>query len=104
MDEQAPRIDLTDSGTQDSYRGSAWATLDENFFRLVHDAFSHEFCFGAAVLLASNDDTVIELPRPRTEAAPLSHAETIERLNAEIDAELALRRAMRRHPSNRRRF
>ena len=102
MDEQPRHIDLTE--TADSGRGSAWAELDETFFRLVQDVFPHQWSFGATVLLASNDEPVIELPRQRTEPAPISHEATLERLNAEIDRELELRRAMRRHPSNRRRF
>jgi hypothetical protein len=102
MDEQQRHIDLTELADAD--RGSAWAELDETFFRVVHDVFPHQFCFGATVLLASNDELVIELPRQRTEPARLSHEATLERLNAEIDRELELRRAMRRHPSNRRRF
>jgi hypothetical protein len=103
MDEQARHIDLTDTALN-ADRGSAWAELDETFFRAVQDVFPHEFCFGAAVLLASNDEPVIDLPRPRSEPDVLSHAEKLERLNEEIDRELELRRAMRRHPSNRRRF
>ena len=96
MDEQARRIDLTTAS------GSAWAELDETFFRIVQDAFTHDFCFGATAMLASNDEPAIELPVQRTESDRLSHQETLERLNQEIDRELELRRAMRRHPSRRR--
>ncbi len=104
MDEQPRRIDLTaDShSAADGGRGSAWAELDEAFFRAVQDVFPAEFCFGATVLLASNDEPVIELPQQRTESDVPSHAERLERLNAEIDRELEIRRAMRRHPSRRR--
>ena len=87
MDEQARHIDLTDAAVN-ADRGSAWAELDETFFRAVQDVFPHEFCFGAAVLLASNDEPVIDLPRPRSERDVLSHAEKLERLNEEIDREL----------------
>ncbi len=106
MDEQA-RIDLTTAAseaTPAAGRGSAWAELDDTFFRIVQDSFPRQFCFGATVLLASNDEPVIELPEQRTANVPLSHQDTLDRLNAEIDRELELRRAMRRHPSNRRRF
>ncbi|HEX4018148.1 MAG TPA: hypothetical protein VHX15_15545 [Frankiaceae bacterium] len=97
-----------------SLDGSAWAELDETFFRIVADLFPHSFCSGASALLASNDedadqgiaaatleeapDTVIVIPEAR-----LSHSETLELINNEIDRELAMRRAaMRRHPSRRR--
>jgi hypothetical protein len=86
--------------------GSAWAELDETFFRIVADVFPHIFCAGASALLASNDsdatqdatDVVIVVPEAR-----LSHEDTLELINREIDRELEERRAaMRRHPSRRR--
>jgi hypothetical protein len=82
--------------------GSAWAELDETFFRVVQDAFSHDFCEGAGVLLGLNDDdspdVTIVIPPAR-----LSHEAVLEQLNQEIDRELELRReTMRRHPSRRR--
>ena len=94
-----------------SASGSAWAELDETFFRVVADTFPHSFCAGASALLASNDDdrgepgetaddadSVIEIPEAR-----LSHEDRLELINQEIDRELELRRAaMRRHPSRRR--
>ncbi len=104
MDEQ-PRPENTSS----SASGSAWAELDETFFRIVADVFPHSFCAGASALLASNDvdapedtpdsapDRVIEIPDAR-----LSHETALETINQEIERELALRRAMRRHPSRRR--
>jgi hypothetical protein len=106
MDEQ-PRPESTPT----SASGSAWAELDETFFRIVADVFPHSFCAGASALLASNDEdvpgpedtahdapVVIEIPEAR-----LSHEDTLELINQEIDRELALRRAaMRRHPSRRR--
>jgi hypothetical protein len=113
MDEHERHIDLTDAAlaaahdatdATDRDRGSAWAELDETFFNIVNDVFPRQFCFGATVLLASNDELVVELPRQRTDSPRLSHEATLERLNDEIDRELELRRAMRRHPSNRRRF
>jgi hypothetical protein len=87
-----------DSGAQHEvpeFCGSAWAVLDESFFRLTQDIFSHTFCRGASTLLASNDDgpprvsppSVITLPDQ-----PLS------------DQATARRAAMYRHPSARRRF
>jgi hypothetical protein len=107
MDEQARRIDLTTTTTDSAVEsaaasGSAWAELDETFFRVVQEAFTHDFCFGASAMLASNDEPAIELPEQRTEPDRLTHEETLERLNEAIDRELALRRAMRRHPSRRR--
>lgn len=73
--------------------GSGWATLDDTFFRLLNDSFSHSFCEGATALLAANDDDeelppfpgVIQLP---TQATADEHA-------------AARRAAMRRHPSSR---
>ncbi len=70
--------------------GSAWAALDETFFRIVQDVFSHVFCAGASALLASNDDAALE--RPAVIALP------------EADTEVALLASMHRHPSSRRRF
>jgi hypothetical protein len=109
MDEQQPRPESTTAAAS----GSAWAELDETFFRLVADMFPQNFCAGASALLASNDDdaeagvtldtpdevpSVIVVPEAR-----LSHEATLELINQEIDRELALRRAaMRRHPSRRR--
>jgi hypothetical protein len=93
-------------------RGSAWAELDETFFRIVADVFRHSFCSGASALLASNDDESDELADGvPAEAAPdvivipdarLSHEAALEVLNQAIDRELALRRSMRNHPSRRR--
>ncbi|HEX4429031.1 MAG TPA: hypothetical protein VHZ96_07180 [Frankiaceae bacterium] len=104
MDEQ-PRPEITSSHD----RGSAWAELDEAFFRIVADVFPHHFCAGTSALLASNDSEdaadavdaapeIIVIPEAR-----LSHEDTLELINREIDRELELRRAaMRRHPSRRR--
>ena len=84
MDEQ-PVI-----GNENAFcRGSAWAELDEAFFQLVHDSFSHSFCEGASALLASNDDLVPERP----DVIQLPEADALE-----LDA------SIRRHPSSRRRF
>jgi len=88
--------------------GSAWAELDETFFRIVADLFSHSFCSGAGTLLASHDEDASEEPvddRPAVIVIPearLSHTEALALINQEIDRELALRRSMRNHPSRRR--
>jgi hypothetical protein len=107
MDEQPrPQTSTEDAHSGAAVSGSTWAELDEAYFRLVQDTFSHGFCAGASALLASNDaeepdaeiDRIIELPEAR-----LSHESTLELINQEIDRELQLRReAMRRHPSRRR--
>jgi hypothetical protein len=90
MDEH-PVTGSQSTGTpEDELRGSAWATLDETFFRIVQDAFSHVFCAGASALLASNDDAAPE--RPAVIQLP------------EADTEVALLASMHRHPSSRRRF
>ena len=104
QERQEQSIDLTEAGDAQSAagRGSAWAELDETFFGIVHDVVPRQLVFGMGVLLASNDDLVAEVPLQRTESPRLSHAETLERINAEIDRELEIRRAMRRHPSRRR--
>jgi hypothetical protein len=94
----APESDIQNDGG----RGSAWAQLDETFFRVVQDVFPRQLCFGMGVLLASNDELVAEVPLQRTASPRLTHEETLARLNAEIDRELEIRRAMRRHPSRRR--
>jgi hypothetical protein len=76
MNEQAH--DHTNASTTDapgSYRGSAWAALDDTFFRMTAEVFSHAFCAGATALLADNDE------------GP--------------DSPSARRAAMRRHPSSR---
>jgi hypothetical protein len=104
--ERNPKIDLTtttpDEMQHDTERGSAWAELDETFFRIVQDVFPRQLVFGMGVLLACNDELIAEVPLQRTESPRLSHEETLERINAEIDRELEIRRAMRRHPSRRR--
>ncbi len=96
MDEQ-PRPERTSSCVS----GSAWAAFDETFFRIVADVFPHSFCAGASALLASNDadapQSTLEIPDAR-----LPHETALEIINQEIERELALRRAMRRHPSGRR--
>ena len=96
--------DRTDTGRDDVTRGSAWAALDETFFRIVQDAFSHDFCFGATAMLATNDnDLDAELDAelvPGDDVVP-----TVIQLPEQDGAEAAARRAaMRRHPSNFRRF
>ena len=103
MDEQARSLESTPPSAA-SDRGSAWAELDETFFRLVADLFPHSFCFGAGALLASNDAESVEPPGVIViPEARLSHEDALQRINQEIDRELALRRAaMRRHPSRRR--
>ena len=60
-----------------SLRGSAWAALDRIFFALVDDLFPPSFLAGADTLLATKD--------------------------GEASCEIRLA-AMRRHPSNFRRF
>jgi hypothetical protein len=104
--EEHRTIDLTTSEVQgETDRGSAWAELDETFFRITADVFPRQLCFGMSVLLASNDEPEHELARQRSEtdaADRLSHQDLLERVNAEIDRELEIRRAMRRHPSRRR--
>ncbi len=109
MDEQARNLESTPPSAA-SDRGSAWAELDETFFRLVADLFPHSFCSGAGALLASNDADSVEPPAltepPDVIVIPearLCHEDALQRINQEIDRELALRRAaMRRHPSRRR--
>ncbi len=106
MDEQAHDIDTTEA----SGRGSAWAELDDTFFRIVADLFPPTFCEGASVLLASNDDDTSETAELADDApdvivipdARLSHEDALEVLNRAIDQELELRRSMNRHPSRRR--
>lgn len=71
-------------------RGSAWAALDETFFRIVQDTFSHVFCAGSSALLASNDDTMPERP-------------TVIQLPQDATA-LEILASMHRHPSSRRRI
>jgi hypothetical protein len=91
--------------------GSAWAEVDDTFFRIVADVFLPTFCEGASVLLASSDDEADELAQTPADDAPdvivipdsrLSHEDALEVLNRAIDRELALRRSMNRHPSRRR--
>jgi hypothetical protein len=79
----------------DTSRRSAWTALDEAFFRLVQDAFSHGFCAGASCLLAANDDLVPE--RPEVVTPP----KQVDDLRQELTARAA---AMRRHPRDRPRF
>ena len=88
MDEQ-PVISSEYDSCPSFCRGSAWAELDETFFQLVQDCFSHTFCQGASALLASNDDLVPEQP----DVIQLPETDVLE-----LDA------SMRRHPSSRRRF
>jgi hypothetical protein len=57
------------------------AALDESFFRMTADVFSHAFCAGASALLADND------PGSDTDD-PTDHV-------------AARHAAMRRHPSSR---
>jgi hypothetical protein len=78
--------DRSDTGRGDILRGSAWAALDETFFRIVQSVFSHDFCFGATAMLAMNDSDM-----------------DVENVPAD-DMEAARRAAMRRHPRNFRRF
>ena len=94
--------DRTDTSRDDMLRGSAWAALDETFFRIVHDTFSHDFCFGATAMLATNDDDLegISDGVPADDVTP-----TVIRLPLQDSGQEAARRAaMRRHPSNFRRF
>jgi hypothetical protein len=74
----------------DVLRGSAWAAVDETFFRIVQDTFSHVFCLGASALLASND---VETPEPPA----------VIQLPQD-GPELEIEASMHRHPSSRRRF
>jgi hypothetical protein len=74
----------------DVLRGSAWAAVDETFFRIVQDSFSHVFCLGASALLASNDEDTPEPPA-------VIHL-------PQDDREVEIAASMHRHPSARRRF
>ena len=58
------------TGRDEMLRGSAWAALDETFFRIVQDTFSHQFCFGATAMLATNDTPVEGIELPGDEAVP----------------------------------
>jgi hypothetical protein len=94
MNEQDP----TANSSHDILRGSAWAALDETFFRLVQDSFSHDFCAGASAMLATNDNDL------DTEAADPERPTVIQLPDQDSGQTAARRAARRRHPSNFRRF
>ncbi len=89
----------TESGSQPElpeFCGSAWAALDEAFFALTQDLFTHSFCEGASALLASNDDVA-----PRRVTPP----DVVQLPEQPLwDQAMTRRAAMYRHPSARRRF
>ncbi len=89
-------------GVDGADRGSAWAALDEAFFRIVKDTFTPTFRLGAEILLSSNDGhpaaglipaQPVEYAEPEAAAAPDDPAEAEAR-------SAARRAAMRRHPSS----
>jgi len=51
-DTQPRKFDGTGSETTASASGSAWAELDETFFRIVAGRFPHSFCAGARTCAA----------------------------------------------------
>jgi len=55
---------------------TTWTTSDENFFRIVHDAFPAAFLAGASVMLASYDIEIATAAEQSVSTAPIAPAAT----------------------------